>query len=201
MKSLYTVFVFLVAVIQMAYAFCGDKCDASIKPSKVSQGNLELVAVVDSANIAIQYQCTGTVQIVDDCHFKVTNFTLYPQTVNARWYGAATKESTDGINLSGDDYVSAVAPNLPQDIEVDVSTIKFCTASLVKEIGVIRLMDQNDQLIAQAVVNNDVTPSTNNGNSTTNGGNNSEKNGASTLSMRWSTLAMSAIAFLAMLLF
>eukprot|EP00833_Pecoramyces_ruminatium_P015783 jgi/Orpsp1_1/1189815/evm.model.d7180000074699.1 len=153
----------LLATAATAFAdneFCGHKCDPSKVPSTPLSGKLELVAIQDKDNPAINYKIGGNIVIINDCKFRVENFYMFPAVNVAKWMGAPIG-ATNGIGLTQDGAVSAIDPNQPQTLEYDVSEVNpFCEVSLLDNVGEFRLVDTGYQLLARATVNPAVTPET-----------------------------------------
>ena len=150
----FTLLTTLSAVAKVAFAsYCGVQCDPNKVPETPLSGPLTLVAVIDNKDKNIKYKVAGTVVIENDCVFTVKGFQLTPKSDAAKWYGASDPYSNEGILLSNEQV--GVTAN-PTDLSYNIKdTSLFCHASLLTDVGnggVIRLMDENYQLLAFAEI-------------------------------------------------
>jgi len=131
---------------------CGSECQAGRTPNTVLSGDVRLVAVVDKDDASIKYKCGGQLIIQDDCHFTLDNFYVYPQPKNAKWSCSGPSNSGIGLTNPEKTFISEVNPDSPTSITYDISDVNtFCHASLIDDCKDFTLVDENWQVICNAV--------------------------------------------------
>eukprot|EP00833_Pecoramyces_ruminatium_P015789 jgi/Orpsp1_1/1189821/evm.model.d7180000074745.1 len=133
----------LAAVASAQYCpITSGSCNTNNTPAQPKTAKLVRQYLVDG------YECSGTVEIMNECEFKVTGFKVVaPGAGTLTWYGSEYLNAKSGGNNLKEGIEQT---GTETDIVVRTDNNIFCRASLVEHIGVISIMDENYKLICAA---------------------------------------------------
>lgn len=134
-----TLFATLATVAQLSIAqYCPKKsgdCSVDNKPSGTITGTF-FQEYKESG-----YKCEGSIEISNECEFVVKDFSYSsPKSdVATKWYGAKDASSTEGTLLA--EYTASTNKKFTVSAK---GVNAFCWASLIDDVGVIRLTEIDD---------------------------------------------------------
>jgi len=139
----YTLFASLAAVAEISYAaYCpksGGQCNKNKKPDSVMTG--KFIQQYKTSG----YSCSGTIEIVNECEFNLSNFKFStPTNSEVKWFGAANGSTNEGTILAS--YTNGATTVSAESADT------FCWASLTDDIGVIRLVEDNSRVVCYAEI-------------------------------------------------